>query len=224
MVARDLAVRSEFGVQSADVFAEPLPHGQTLVVFAASKPIDQARVSRTRRNSTRRTTSSGCSKRSCASSATSCARTTEELETANEELKSSNEEMMSMNEELQSTNEELSTVNDELKVKIDQLIEANSDLANFFSSTSLAVVMLDRGLKVRSFSDAATQIFSLRQKGKGAPLASVPTTLKDAGLGREGAARCWRPARRLRAGGDGRQDLVALHDAVSRGAPARSAA
>jgi two-component system CheB/CheR fusion protein len=102
------------------------------------------------------------------------------LETANEELKSSNEEMMSMNEELQSTNEELSTVNDELKVKIDQLIEANADLANFFSSTSLAVVMLDRGLNVRSFSDAALQIFSLRQKGKGSPLASVPTTLKDA--------------------------------------------
>ncbi len=59
-------------------------------------------------------------------------------------MKSSNEEMMSMNEELQSTNEELSTVNDELKTKIDQLTVANADLRNFFESTDLAVVVVDR--------------------------------------------------------------------------------
>ena len=52
--------------------------------------------------------------------------------------------MMSMNEELQSTNEELSTVNDELKIKVEQLTIANADLRNFFESTDLAVVVLDR--------------------------------------------------------------------------------
>ena len=84
---------------------------------------------------------------------------TDELETANEELKSSNEEMMSMNEELQSTNEELTTVNDELKNKIEQLTVANTDLRNFFDSTNLAVIVLDRNLKVRTFTKAATDIF-----------------------------------------------------------------
>jgi two-component system CheB/CheR fusion protein len=176
--ARDLAVRSEFGLQCADVFAEPLPHGQTLVVFVASAAMnaahaDDAAEIDTQENQQRLLEEELREQRY------KLRTTTEELETANEELKSSNEEMMSMNEELQSTNEELSTVNDELKVKIDQLIEANADLANFFSSTSLAVVMLDRSLHVRSFSDAASEIFSLRQRGKGAPLASVPTTLKD---------------------------------------------
>ncbi len=102
---------------------------------------------------------------------------TEELETANEELKSSNEEMMSMNEELQSTNEELTTVNDELKNKIEQLTIANTDLRNFFDSTSLAIIVLDRDLRVRSFTRAATEIFPLQPSDRGRPISDVTMRL-----------------------------------------------
>lgn len=98
---------------------------------------------------------------------------TEELETANEELKSSNEEMMSMNEELQSTNEELSTVNDELKTKVDEVTVANTDLRNFFDSTSLAVIVLDSAMRLRSYTRAATAIFPLQPTDRGRPLFEV---------------------------------------------------
>ncbi len=100
--------------------------------------------------------------------------TVEELETTNEELKSSNEEMMSMNEELQSTNEELTTVNDELKNKVDQLMVANSDLKNFFDSTQLAVLVVDQDQQLRSFTDAAAELFDIDKKTIGYPLDSLP--------------------------------------------------
>ena len=85
----------------------------------------------------------------------------EELEAANEELTSSNEELLSTNEEMQSTNEELrssqeelsslneelTTVNSELSRKVDELAQVNSDLANFFASTEVATVFVDRALR-----------------------------------------------------------------------------
>ena len=102
----------------------------------------------------------------------------EELETSNEELKSSNEEMMSMNEELQSTNEELTTVNDELKSKVDELTVANSDLNNFFDSTDVAMVVVDGNMRVRSFTQAARDIFSLADTSVGRPLSAIETRLQ----------------------------------------------
>jgi len=86
--------------------------------------------------------------------------TIEELETSNEELKSSNEEMMSMNEELQSANEELTTVNDELQNKIAQLADANTDIANYLSSTEIAVIFLNPDFSIRDFTPAAKELFS----------------------------------------------------------------
>lgn len=90
----------------------------------------------------------------------------EELETANEELQSSNEEMISANEELQSTNEELQSLNEELhtvntehQMKIKELVELNEDLNNYFSSTDIGQLLIDRKLIVRRFSPAVkTQI------------------------------------------------------------------
>ncbi|WP_245824485.1 CheR family methyltransferase [Sphingomonas azotifigens] len=178
VVARDVTVESEYGVQQIDVVCDPLPDGTLLFVFRETAPFrpalddeaseldagddhldaleDELRVTRHRLRTT-----------------------VEELETANEELKSSNEEMMSMNEELQSTNEELSTVNDELKSKVDQLTVANSDLRNFFESTDLAVVVLDGALRIRSFTDAATALFPLQPSDRGRPLADVASRLAD---------------------------------------------
>ncbi len=176
IAARDVAVTTEFGVQKVEVVCDPLTDGSLLFLFRDSAPFspveasdladlepgddhiealeDELRLTRHRLRST-----------------------VEELETANEELKSSNEEMMSMNEELQSTNEELSTVNDELKTKVDQLTVANADLRNFFESTDLAVVVLDRNLRIRSYTEAARSIFPLQPSDRGRLLADVSTRL-----------------------------------------------
>ena len=179
VIARDVAVETDYGTQPVEVICDPLGDGTLLFVFRDTGPFipsdqgelqdlepsddhlealeDELRLTRHRLRSA-----------------------IEELETANEELKSSNEEMMSMNEELQSTNEELSTVNDELKSKVDQLTVANSDLRNFYESTELAVVVLDAELKVRSYTDAATRIFPLKATDRGRPLTDVANRLQDA--------------------------------------------
>jgi two-component system CheB/CheR fusion protein len=117
--------------------------------------------------------------------------TIEELETSNEELKSSNEEMLSVNEELQSSNEELEaskeetqsineelqTVNTELHQKVTELDQSNSDLRNMFESTQVATVFLDRGLVIRSFTRAATEVFNLIPGDVGRPLADIANRL-----------------------------------------------
>lgn len=176
VVVRDVEIRSEYGLQRVELICDPLPDGAMLLVLRDTNAFEPAadadlieldaggdhvealeeELLRTRYK---------------------LRSTVEELETTNEELKSSNEEMMSMNEELQSTNEELSTVNDELKTKVEQLTIANADLRNFFESTDLAVVVLDRELKVRSFTAAATTIFPLQPGDRGRPLADVSSRL-----------------------------------------------
>ncbi|MCJ7420941.1 chemotaxis protein CheB [Sphingomicrobium astaxanthinifaciens] len=178
IVAREVEVRSEFGSQRINVIADPLPDGNLLVVFRETAEFraeldedlvelgpndgqvqileDELRLARHRLRCT-----------------------VEELETVNEELKSSNEEMMSMNEELQSTNEELTTVNDELKSKVDQLTVANADLRNFFESTQLAVVVLDGNLNIRSYTEAAQQLFPLKPADRGRRLEDMTSELED---------------------------------------------
>ncbi|HUO81864.1 MAG TPA: CheR family methyltransferase [Gammaproteobacteria bacterium] len=100
---------------------------------------------------------------------------TEDLETANEELQSSNEELMSSNEELQalveemetskeelqSINDELESVNARLNDTVEELANANDDLANLHASTHLPVIFVDRQLRVRMFTPAATELFHL---------------------------------------------------------------
>jgi two-component system CheB/CheR fusion protein len=101
----------------------------------------------------------------------------EELETTNEEQQASNEELTASNEELQSTNEELHSVNEELHTvnveyqgKILQLTELNNDIDNLLKSTDIGVIFLDRKLKIRKFTPAATKAISLRQADIDRPL------------------------------------------------------
>ncbi|WP_165351951.1 chemotaxis protein CheB [Salipiger sp. IMCC34102] len=101
----------------------------------------------------------------------------EELETSNEELKSSNEEMMSMNEELQSANEELTTTNDELNLKITEVREANSDLANFIRATKVSTIFLDANLKLRSFTPEAQKLFRFQVSDLGRPIDDIGSDL-----------------------------------------------
>lgn len=94
----------------------------------------------------------------------------EEMQAVNEELRSASEELETGKEELQSVNEELTTVNSELKEKIDEVGHANSDLQNLMRSTDIATIFLDRELKIKRYTPAATEIFNLIPGDIGRPL------------------------------------------------------
>ncbi|MBV6623990.1 MAG: response regulator [Rivularia sp. (in: Bacteria)] len=103
--------------------------------------------------------------------------TIEELETTNEEQQATNEELIASNEELQSTNEELHSVNEELHTvnvqyqsKIHELTELNSDVENLLRTTDIGVVFLDRKLKIRKFTPAATAAINLVEADIDRPL------------------------------------------------------
>jgi two-component system CheB/CheR fusion protein len=107
------------------------------------------------------------------------------LETANEELQSSNEELLSANEELQSSNEELQSLNEELhtlntehQAKIHELLELNDDLNNYFRSTDIGNIMLDRQLKIRKFNPAAVKLVNLIDSDIGRPISHISTNLR----------------------------------------------
>ncbi len=111
----------------------------------------------------------------------------EELESANEELKVANEEAMSMNEELQSANEELetskeevqsineelTTVNQQLEAKVNELEVLNNDLGNLLTSTHIPTLFLDRELRIKRFTPAATLLFPLLPTDLDRPLRDI---------------------------------------------------
>jgi len=122
--------------------------------------------------------------------------TIEEMETSNEELKASNEEVMSINEELQSTNEELetskeelqslneelTTVNSQLQDKVSELEQATNDITNLLNSSDVATLFLDPALRIKRFTPAATQLFSLIPGDTGRPLADLAARINDPAL------------------------------------------
>jgi two-component system CheB/CheR fusion protein len=102
---------------------------------------------------------------------------TEELQTAheeslstNEELQSINEEMETAKEELQSSNEELTTLNEELQHRNTTLADLGNDLTNLLTVIDIAIVMVDRGCRIRRFTPAAGALFNLLHSDVGRPL------------------------------------------------------
>ena len=102
----------------------------------------------------------------------------EELQAMNEELRSATEELETSREELQSINEELTTVNQEMNVKVDEIAHANSDLQNLMASTSIAIVFLDRDLKITRYTPSAVDLFHLIPGDLGRPLAHLKHRLE----------------------------------------------
>ena len=99
--------------------------------------------------------------------------TNEELLSMNEEMQSANEELETSREELQSVNEELETMNAELRENNRQLQRANSDLKNLLESTQIATLFLDTQLCVRGFTPEITDLFGVRQRDEGRPVAEI---------------------------------------------------
>ena len=82
----------------------------------------------------------------------------EELHSSNEELQAANEELETSREELQSLNEELVTVNAQLQETVEAQEITKNDLNNFFTSTDIPTMFLDRDLRIKRFTPAMTRI------------------------------------------------------------------
>ena len=108
--------------------------------------------------------------------------TNEELQSTNEELQSTNEELETAKEELQSTNEELVTVNAELNNKIDELTEVNNDINNLLASTEIGTLFLDRELRIKRFTPAATRLFNLIPQDVGRPIKDIAPKTENENL------------------------------------------
>ncbi|MFT6094916.1 MAG: chemotaxis protein methyltransferase CheR/two-component system CheB/CheR fusion protein [Pseudohongiellaceae bacterium] len=106
----------------------------------------------------------------------------EELQSTNEELQSTNEELTTSKEEMQSLNEELQTVNTELQSKVEDLSWVNNDMENLLNSTEIATVFLDGTLRVRRFTNHATDLFKLIPSDVGRLLSDVVSNLDYAAL------------------------------------------
>ncbi|MBN1572957.1 MAG: PAS domain-containing protein [Deltaproteobacteria bacterium] len=102
----------------------------------------------------------------------------EELQSANEELQSSNEELETVNEDLQSTNEDLNTINEEYQIKSGELAAAKADLENILNSVDIAIIIVDRDLKVRRFTPPASKIFQLTAADVGRIIRNIPCLIK----------------------------------------------
>jgi two-component system CheB/CheR fusion protein len=106
--------------------------------------------------------------------------TNEELQSSNEELLSANEELQSSNEELQSLNEELHTLNTEHQLKIKELVELNDDLNNYFRSTDIAQIFLDRNLNIRKYNPASARMINFIDSDIGRPLSHISNNIQYA--------------------------------------------
>ena len=102
----------------------------------------------------------------------------EELQAINEELRSATEELETSKEELQSMNEELFTVNFELKTKVEETGKVNDDLQNFILASDIAIVFIDRGLRIKRFTPQASTVFNVIGTDIDRPLLDITSRVR----------------------------------------------
>ncbi len=106
----------------------------------------------------------------------------EELQSINEEQKAATEELETGREEIQSINEELTTINQEHQSTIEELKRTNEDLQNLIESTEIGTIFLDRTMRVRRFTPAASALFNFVAADQGRPLAHITHRLRYTSL------------------------------------------
>ncbi|HEX7026091.1 MAG TPA: CheR family methyltransferase, partial [Gammaproteobacteria bacterium] len=109
----------------------------------------------------------------------------EELLSLNEELQSSNEELEASKEELQSLNEEMITINRQLEDKNVALQSASADINNLLVSTDIPIIFLDRELRIRRFTPAATELMHLVPSDLGRSVEHIKERFQNGGLVRD---------------------------------------
>ncbi|MDB5338287.1 MAG: histidine kinase, partial [Planctomycetaceae bacterium] len=101
----------------------------------------------------------------------------EELQSTNEELRSTLEELETSQEELQSMNEELQTVNQENRHKVEELSQMTGDLNNLLGATEIAMLFLDRQMRIMRFTPKVSELFNVRMTDRGRPLGDLTNRL-----------------------------------------------
>ncbi|WP_187264594.1 chemotaxis protein CheB [Pontibacter beigongshangensis] len=103
--------------------------------------------------------------------------TKDDLQAVVEELETSYEELQSTNEELQSLNEELHTITTEHQYKIKALMELDDDLNNYFRSTDIGQIFVDRKLIIRKYTPAAARLINLIESDIGRSIFQISNNL-----------------------------------------------
>jgi len=101
----------------------------------------------------------------------------EELQSLNEEYRSTTEELETSKEELQSINEELQTVNNELKLKLEDVSRTHADLENFMAASDVAMLFLDRDMRIKRFTPKLAEIFNVKTRDYDRPIGDLTHTL-----------------------------------------------
>jgi two-component system CheB/CheR fusion protein len=70
-------------------------------------------------------------------------------------------------------NEELFTVNAELQTKIEETGKAKDDLQNVIASTGIATLFVDREMRIKRYTPAATDLFNVIPSDLGRPLHDI---------------------------------------------------
>ena len=102
----------------------------------------------------------------------------EEMLSSDEELQSTTEEMEITSEELQSSNEELSTLNEELSHRHAELNRAQSDILNLLNLMNVAILFLDRGLRIQRFTSTAREMLNLIPNDVGRSIRDIRLAVK----------------------------------------------
>ncbi|MGH8137612.1 MAG: PAS domain S-box protein [Steroidobacteraceae bacterium] len=97
----------------------------------------------------------------------------------NEYLQCANEELETSKEELQSLNEGLSSFNTQLEGKVSDLDAANNDLSNRMIAIDIAIVFLDRELRIKGFTPPAGRLLDLMPSDVGRSFNEIAQRLTD---------------------------------------------
>ena len=85
-------------------------------------------------------------------------------------------------------NEELQVVNQETQRRADDLERASDDMKNLLDSVDLAIVFLDRELRVRRYTPSTVSIIKLIPSDIGRPLSDLVTVLDYSDLTKDAQA------------------------------------
>ncbi|HEX9737366.1 MAG TPA: chemotaxis protein CheB, partial [Thermoanaerobaculia bacterium] len=97
----------------------------------------------------------------------------EELESSNEELRATMEELETSKEELQSINEELQALNQENRHRVEELAQLSGDLQNLLVAADIAILFLDRQLRIVRFTPKLAELFNVRPTDQGRPISDL---------------------------------------------------
>jgi two-component system CheB/CheR fusion protein len=72
----------------------------------------------------------------------------------------------------------LQTVNTELKLKLEAISRAHSDLQNLLAATDFGTLFLDSSLRIKRFTERATELFSITPSDEGRPISDFSHQLE----------------------------------------------